>query len=97
MFSPALRLPSRSAGGQLRRHRADGSACRRSIHADDLREDLEFWRACSAVGYKDRINGHNQRWFEEEHHGEAEARVTELVAQKWSEAVASVRGLLPDA
>jgi hypothetical protein len=71
-----------------------------SIHADDLREDPDFWRACSAEagrGYKDRINGHNQRWFEKEHRGEAEARVTDLVAQKWSEAVASVRGLLPNA
>ncbi|MVT55277.1 hypothetical protein GPL17_33125 [Bradyrhizobium yuanmingense] len=48
-----------------------------SIYADDLREDLEFWRACSAIGgrgYKDRINERNQNWFEEERQGEAEAR-----------------------
>ena len=71
-----------------------------SIYADDMREDLEFWRACGAEagqGYKDRVNGHNQRWFEEQHSGEAEARVTELVAQKWGEAVEAVRGLLPEA
>jgi hypothetical protein len=43
-----------------------------SIHADELREDLAYWRACDAEagrGYKDRINGHNRRWFEEEHRG----------------------------
>jgi hypothetical protein len=70
-----------------------------SIYADDLREDLEFWRACSAIvgrGYKDRVNERNQYWFEEEHHGEAEARVMELGAQQWNEAVAEVRALLPD-
>jgi transcriptional regulator with XRE-family HTH domain len=70
-----------------------------SIYADDLREDLEFWRACSAVagrGYKDRINERNQHWFEEERHGEAEARVMELVAQKWSEGVTTVQALLPE-
>lgn len=70
-----------------------------SIYADDLREDLEFWRACSAIagrGYKDRVNEKNQHWFEDERHGEAEARVMELVAQKWSEAVTGVRALLPE-
>ncbi|HZR73456.1 MAG TPA: helix-turn-helix transcriptional regulator [Bradyrhizobium sp.] len=70
-----------------------------SIYADDLREDLEFWRACSAIagrGYKDRVNKRNQQWFEDERHSEADARVMELVAQKWSEAVAEVRALLPE-
>ncbi|MDO8875197.1 MAG: helix-turn-helix transcriptional regulator [Pseudolabrys sp.] len=70
-----------------------------SIYADDLREDLEFWRACSAVagrGYKERINERNQHWFEEQRQGEAETRVMELVAQKWSEAVAAAQALLPE-
>jgi len=70
-----------------------------SIYADDLREDLEFWRACGAVtgrGYKDRINAYNHKWFEDERHGEAEGRVVKLVAQKWSEAVTSVQALLPE-
>jgi hypothetical protein len=70
-----------------------------SIYADDLREDLEFWRACSAIagrGYKDRINQRNRNWFEDSHAGVAEQRVMELVVQKWSEAVASVRALLPE-
>jgi transcriptional regulator with XRE-family HTH domain len=70
-----------------------------SIYADDLREDLEFWRTCSAVagrGYKERINEHNQHWFEEQHQGEAEARVMELLAQKLSVAVAAARALLPE-
>lgn len=70
-----------------------------SIYADDLREDLEFWRTCSAIagrGYKDRVNEQNQHWFEEERHGQAEARVMELVAQKWGEAVTGVRALLPE-
>ncbi|WP_316166755.1 MULTISPECIES: helix-turn-helix transcriptional regulator [unclassified Bradyrhizobium] len=70
-----------------------------SIYADDLREDLEFWRTCSAIegrGYKDRVNQQNQHWFDEKRHGEAEARVMDLVAQKWGEAVTEVRALLPE-
>lgn len=70
-----------------------------SIYADDLREDLEFWRACDAIagrGYKDRVNEQNQNWFEEQRHGEAEGRVMQLVAQKWGEAVAGVQALLPE-
>lgn len=70
-----------------------------SIHTDELREDLDFWRDCSTEsgrGYKERINGHNRQWFEDQHKGEAEERVTDVVAQKWREAVESVRGLLPE-
>jgi hypothetical protein len=68
-----------------------------SVHADELSEDLNFWRDCSRVsgsGYRDRINGYNRDWFETKHEGEAEARVMTLVKQKWSEAIESVRGLL---
>jgi hypothetical protein len=68
-----------------------------SVQTDQLSEDIDFWRHCSGEsgrGYRDRINGHNRRWFEQEHQGEAEARVIEIVVQKWNEAVTSVRGLL---
>jgi hypothetical protein len=68
-----------------------------SIYADELSEDFDFWHNCSRVsgrGYRDRINGYNRRWFEDQHHGEADARVVEIVQQKWREAVESVRGLL---
>jgi transcriptional regulator with XRE-family HTH domain len=70
-----------------------------SIYADDLREDREFWLACSAIsgrGYKERINERSQHWFESKRRGEAEARVMEMLAQKWSEAVAAARALLPE-
>jgi transcriptional regulator with XRE-family HTH domain len=68
-----------------------------SVHADELSEDLDFWRDCSRVsgsGYRDRINGYNRDWFETKHEGEAEARVMALVKQKWSESIEAVRGLL---
>ena len=68
-----------------------------SVHADELSEDLDFWRDCSRVsgpGYRDRINGYNRDWFETKHEGEAEARVLALVKQKWGESIESVRGLL---
>lgn len=68
-----------------------------SIHTDELSGDFDFWRDCSREsgrGYRNRINGHNQRWFEEQHNGEADMRVVEAVEQKWAEAVSSVRGLL---
>src|SRR6266568_933252 len=68
-----------------------------SVQTDELSEDFVFWRDCSREsgrGYKERINGHNRRWFEEQHQGEAEARVVEAVEHKWSEAIESVRGLL---
>jgi hypothetical protein len=70
-----------------------------SIQSDELSEDFDFWRDCSAVsgrGYRDRINGQNRNWFEALHPGEAENRVVETVEQKWNDAVASVRGLLPN-
>lgn len=68
-----------------------------SVHADELSEDLDFWRDCSRVSgarYRDRINGYNRDWFETKHEGEAEARVYALVKQKWNDAIDSVRGLL---
>lgn len=69
-----------------------------SVQTDELGQDFEFWRHCSSVegrGYRDRINAENRRWFEEQHPGEAEARLKEIVEQKWNEATASVRELLP--
>jgi hypothetical protein len=68
-----------------------------SVHADELSEDLDFWRDCSRVsgsGYRDRINSYNRDWFETKYGGEAEARVYALVKQKWNDAIDSVRGLL---
>jgi transcriptional regulator with XRE-family HTH domain len=68
-----------------------------SVQSDELGEDYDFWQKCiaeSGRGYRDRINGHNRGWFEEEHKGDAEKRVVEAVSQKWNEAVEAVRGLL---
>ncbi len=70
-----------------------------SIHSDEMTADTSFWKTCSGewgtgAGYRDRINGHNQSWFEEENEGEADARVMQLVADSWLEVVATVRHLL---
>jgi transcriptional regulator with XRE-family HTH domain len=69
-----------------------------SVQTDELSQDFDFWRSCSAVsgrGYRNKINQENRRWFEADHSGEAETRLAETVEQKWSEAIASVRELLP--
>lgn len=68
-----------------------------SIHADEMSLDDKFWADCgseSGRGYRDRINSHNQKWFEERHHGDADARVVEIIQKNWGEAIASVRELL---
>lgn len=70
-----------------------------SIYSDEMNVDANFWRNCSrewgcGPGYRDRINEHNQKWFEEIHSGHADARVFEIVKENWDEAVVSIRQLL---
>jgi transcriptional regulator with XRE-family HTH domain len=68
-----------------------------SIHADEMSTDDEFWAECGREygrGYRDRINGHNQEWFEDERHSGADARVLEAIQEDWNKAIASIRGLL---
>jgi hypothetical protein len=70
-----------------------------SIHADEMRSDAEFWQHLArewgrGAGYRDRINAHNRSWLLEGHHGEADARVAELIREAWSQTVASIRGLV---
>jgi transcriptional regulator with XRE-family HTH domain len=68
-----------------------------SVHSDDLSVDDAFWANCSRIsgrGYRDRINGQNRQWFEDEHDGDADTRVLGVIAENWSGAVASVRELL---
>jgi hypothetical protein len=70
-----------------------------SIHADEMRADAEFWRSCrdewgAGRFYRDRINGHNRKWFEEAHEGHADVRVLDLVKQGWGDTVNAVRQLL---
>lgn len=70
-----------------------------SVHADEMRADKDFWLECSSEwgqgkGYRDRINGHNEEWFEDKRSGEADERVLASVTEAWDEAMASVRQLL---
>lgn len=70
-----------------------------SIHSDEMTADADFWKTCYSEwgrgsGYRDRINNHNQSWFEENNEGGADARVMQLVTDSWHEAVATVRHLL---
>ena len=49
-----------------------------SIHADEKRGDVTFWQELGqewgrGSGYRDRINRHNQKWFEEGHQGAADS------------------------
>lgn len=70
-----------------------------SIYADEMRGDKDFWAECSSQwgrgsGYRDRINGRNEDWFEEKRSGEADERVLTSVSEAWDEAMASVQMLL---
>lgn len=70
-----------------------------SIYADEMRADIDFWRGCGkewgcGLGYRDRINERNRKWFEEAHLGAADARVLELVKENWDETMAAIRQLL---
>jgi len=70
-----------------------------SIHAEEMRVDVDFWRDCEhewgrGSGYRDRINDHNQRWFSDGHHQDADTRVVQLIREEWGQAVISVRELL---
>jgi transcriptional regulator with XRE-family HTH domain len=70
-----------------------------SIHADEMRADAQFWQDLAqewgrGTGYRDRINDHNRQWFQEGRHGEADARVAELVREEWRQTVGSMRELL---
>lgn len=70
-----------------------------SVHADEMRNDQDFWTECGSEwgrgkGYRERINEHNEGWFEEKHPGEADEWVLATVTEAWDEAMASVRQLL---
>lgn len=70
-----------------------------SIHSDEMTADATFWKACYSewgrgAGYRDRINNHNQSWFEEKNKGDADGRVMQLVTDSWQETITTVRHLL---
>lgn len=70
-----------------------------SIHADEMSEDAQFWAACDGEwgrggGYRERINSRSRAWFENEHQGNADVRVAEVIKATWGEATATVRELL---
>ncbi|MBI1292784.1 helix-turn-helix domain-containing protein [bacterium] len=70
-----------------------------SVHSDELRGDVEFWRNCESEwgrggGYRDRVNGRNRQWFETAHNGAADQRVFGVVNDAWRDAVESVSTLL---
>jgi hypothetical protein len=68
-----------------------------SIHADEMRQDAEFWRTCEREGgrgYRDRIKGHNRSWFSDANNGAGDKRVVTLVQESWHETIDSVRSLI---
>jgi transcriptional regulator with XRE-family HTH domain len=71
----------------------------RSVHADEMSVDAEFWRGCGSEwgrgsGYRDRVNDRNRHWFVDVHHGVADTRVVDSIREEWDQAVTSVRELL---
>ena len=70
-----------------------------SIYADELVKDANFWADCARQwgqggGYRLRINDRNRHWFEGNRLNDSDARVLELIAENWAEAIAAVRSLL---
>jgi hypothetical protein len=65
-----------------------------SIHSDEMRPDATFWSTLigewgRGIGYRDRINVHNRRWFVAGRHGDADTRVVDLISEEWGRIVAS--------
>ncbi len=73
-----------------------------SVHADELSADAEFWRNCErewgrGSGYRDRVNRHNEHWFETKGGKDADRRVRAVIHAEWKNAIATINQLLPDA
>jgi transcriptional regulator with XRE-family HTH domain len=96
LIRQAVRVMESGFDGMVRKAQLVGQ----SIHADEMRADAQFWQELAqewgrGSGYRDRINGHNREWFQEGRHGEADARVADLVREEWGQTVGSIRELLP--
>lgn len=70
-----------------------------SVYSDEMRSDLDFWRACNQEwgrgrGYRDRVAKHNQDWFDQLDHKSGDQRVVELVKIEWDSCMAALKELL---
>ena len=73
-----------------------------SVHTDELSADAEFWRDCErewgrGSGYRDRVNRHNEHWFETKGGKDADRRVRTVIHTEWKNAIATINQLMPDA
>jgi hypothetical protein len=69
---------------------------------DAFKADSTFWQACMAEwgqgpGYKTRVAGHNQHWFDNEARQRLEEELKALVGREWTRALQSVTELLEPA
>jgi hypothetical protein len=96
----ALRALEEGFDGLMRKIQLVGQ----SVHSNELQIDDEFWRncanewgrgSCRNFRYRDRMNGHNNSWFEAERGREAEIRVRAVITEEWAKAIAAVDQLMP--
>jgi transcriptional regulator with XRE-family HTH domain len=70
-----------------------------TVFKDALKADPLFWRACmdewgQGPGYKTRVAGRNQDWFDSESRRKLEEGLKTLIAREWTRALQSVTALL---
>jgi hypothetical protein len=96
----ALRALEEGFDGLMRKIQLVGQ----SVHSNELQIDDEHWRKCANewgrgsrrnFRYRDRMNGHNNNWFEAERGREAESRVRAVITDEWAKTIAAVDQLMP--
>jgi transcriptional regulator with XRE-family HTH domain len=97
LVKQSLRILESGFDGIVRKAQLVGQ----SVHADEMRPDGKFWRGLieewrRGIGYRDRVNDRNRRWFVEGNKGASDARVADLVNEEWAHALTAVREMLTE-
>ncbi|MGH9222320.1 MAG: helix-turn-helix domain-containing protein [Acidimicrobiales bacterium] len=84
LLDQAARVLTTSYGELLRKIQVSGE----TAFDDDLREDRSLWRKCMdewgrGPGYRDRVSGHNDNWFNEPERQQLEDDLHALVQREW--------------
>jgi hypothetical protein len=71
----------------------------RATHTQDLRPDVPFWIRCDSEwgrghGYRDRVRGHNQAWFDDASHAIHQSAVRALVEREWNQTLDRLAAIL---
>ena len=73
----------------------------REVHSLALEPDGGFWGRCydewgRGSGYRDRVSGHHQNWFDDPIHGHIQAALRAAIHQQWQQILDRVLAILPE-